>query len=266
MRSKLMIMSAAALLAGTMMAAGQGTPGKGMQGPAAGGGQENSAKPSGQAQDQQKGRAPGGSQIQGKTSVQCARDDSRNQTQRDVSKPSTNGQAPRGDEDRSQSQPQNQRDRDQDRAQDKTQRGRDADRTQGQNNRDQERTQGQSTRDKDAQGQNQPQKGDTQKGDTQRQGAADHQGGSNTTVNLTTEQRTKIRETVLAGSNAPRVSNVTFALNVGTVIPRTVKVVDVPEPLIEIHPEWRGFRYFVYNDEIIVVEPDSLRIVAVVIV
>jgi hypothetical protein len=265
MRSKLMIVSAAALLAGTMLAAGQTTPGKGMQGPAAGGGQENAqtngAKPSGQGQDLQKGRAQGGPQVQGKS-----RNDARDQTQRDVSKPTTNGQAPRGDEDRSQSQPQNQRDRDQDRAQDKTERGRDTDRTQGQSNRDQERTQGQSTRDKDAQGQNQPQKGDAQKSDTQRQGETEHQGGSNTTVNLTTEQRTKIRETVLTGSNAPRVSNVTFAVNVGTVIPRTVRVVEVPEPLIEIHPEWRGFRYFVYNDEIIVVEPDSLRIVAVVIV
>jgi hypothetical protein len=237
MKSKLMIMSAAALLAGTMMAAGQTTPGKGMQGPAAGG-QETGRTP-----DMQKGRAQGSPQTQGK---------SRNET-RDVSKPTTNGQAPRGDEDRSQSQPQNQRDR-ADKTPDKTQRG------------DQEHTQGQSTRDKDAQGQTQPQKGDTQKSDTQRQGETEHKAGDNTTVNLTTEQRTKIRETVLTGSNAPRVSNVTFAVNVGTVVPRTVKVVEVPEPLIEIHPEWRGFRYFVYNDEIIVVEPDSFRIVAVVIV
>ena len=258
MKSKLMIMSAAALLAGTMLAAGQGTPGKGMQGPAAGGSQENSAKPSGKAQDSQKGRTPSVSQTQGKTSGQGVRGDSRNQTQRDVSKPTTNGQAPRGDEDRSQSQPQNQRNRDQDHAQDKTQRGRDADHTQGQSNRDQERTQGQS----------QPQKGDTQKGDTQHQGETEHPGGSNTTVNLTTEQRTKIRETVLAGSNAPRVSNVTFAVNVGTVVPRTVRVVEVPEPLIEIHPEWRGFTpaTSTAGRVVIVVEPDSLRIVAVVVV
>ena len=31
-----------------------------------------------------------------------------------------------------------------------------------------------------------------------------------------------------------------------------------------MHPEWRGFMYFVYNDEIIIVEPGSLKIVAVV--
>ena len=84
-------------------------------------------------------------------------------------------------------------------------------------------------------------------------------------MNFTTEQRTKIRETVLTG-NAPRVANVNFAINVGTVVPRTVRVVEVPETLIEIHPAWRGFQYFVYNDEIIIVEPGSLKIVAVVTV
>jgi hypothetical protein len=43
-------------------------------------------------------------------------------------------------------------------------------------------------------------------------------------------------------------------------------VVAVPEVLVEVHPEWRGFRYFVYNDEIIIVEPDTLKIVAIVAV
>ncbi len=34
--------------------------------------------------------------------------------------------------------------------------------------------------------------------------------------------------------------------------------------IIEIEPPWRGYMYFVYNDEIIVVEPGTLRIVAVI--
>jgi hypothetical protein len=83
-------------------------------------------------------------------------------------------------------------------------------------------------------------------------------------VTLTTEQRTKIRETVLRGSNAPRVSSANFTVKEGTVVPRTVRMVDVPETLIEIHPAWRGFKYFVYNEEIIVVDARSLEIVAVV--
>jgi hypothetical protein len=78
---------------------------------------------------------------------------------------------------------------------------------------------------------------------------------------LTAEQKTKIRTTVI--SRAPKVGNVNFSVNVGTVVPRSVSVVAVPPTLIEIYPEWRGYMYFVVGDEIIIVEPRTLRIVAV---
>ncbi|WP_253706255.1 DUF1236 domain-containing protein [Bradyrhizobium sp. WD16] len=87
-------------------------------------------------------------------------------------------------------------------------------------------------------------------------------GATGSSINLTPDQRTKIRQTVLT-SSAPRVANVNFSIHVGTVILRTVHVVEVPSTLIEIHPDWRGYRYFVVHDQIIIVEPDSLRIVAV---
>jgi hypothetical protein len=82
-------------------------------------------------------------------------------------------------------------------------------------------------------------------------------------VTLNAEQKTKIRSTVLT-SSAPRVTNVNFSISVGTVVPRTVKLVAVPAPLIEIHPAWRGYMYFVHSDEIIIVEPSTLKIVAVI--
>lgn len=84
---------------------------------------------------------------------------------------------------------------------------------------------------------------------------------SSSETRMTTEQRTQIREKVI--STGPKVTNVNFSLNVGTVVPRTVRVVDVPPVIIDIHPEWRGYRYFVVNDQVIIVERDSLRIVAV---
>lgn len=82
-------------------------------------------------------------------------------------------------------------------------------------------------------------------------------------MSLTVEQRTKVRETVLVGGNAPRVTNINFSINVGTAVPRSVRVVAVPEVIVEIHPAWRGFLYFVYEDEIIIVDPSTYRIVAV---
>ncbi len=83
---------------------------------------------------------------------------------------------------------------------------------------------------------------------------------SSSATQLTTEQRTEVREKVLA--NAPRDNNVTFSVNIGTVVPRTVHVATVPETLIRIHPEWRGHRFFVVRDEIIIVDND-FRIIAV---
>jgi hypothetical protein len=49
-------------------------------------------------------------------------------------------------------------------------------------------------------------------------------------------------------------------------VPRTVKFVAVPPTLVEIHPQWRGYRYFIVDEEIIIVEPSSFRIVAVLAV
>jgi hypothetical protein len=79
---------------------------------------------------------------------------------------------------------------------------------------------------------------------------------------LTVEQKTKVRETVLRGGSAPRVTSVNFNISVGTVVPTTVRVVEVPAVLIEYYPDWRGYLYFVYNDEIIIVDRNH-RIIAV---
>jgi hypothetical protein len=84
-------------------------------------------------------------------------------------------------------------------------------------------------------------------------------------VTLTTEQRTKIRQTVLAGGNVPRAANVKFSVSVGTVVPTSVHVVEVPSVIVEIHPQWRGFWYFVVGDEIIIVDRNH-KIVAILVV
>jgi hypothetical protein len=59
------------------------------------------------------------------------------------------------------------------------------------------------------------------------------------------------------------VSNVNFSISVGTVVPRTVKLVALPQEVVVIHPAWRGFLFFIVDDQIVIVEPGSLRIVAI---
>ena len=115
-------------------------------------------------------------------------------------------------------------------------------------------------------GQGEGQKGQT--GQTGQTGQSKQQTGQGQTstgsASLNTEQRTRIRETVLRGGNVNRVSNVNFNISVGTVVPRSVHLVAVPSTIVEVHPAWRGFLYFVVNDEIVIVEPGTLRIVAVI--
>jgi peptidoglycan hydrolase-like protein with peptidoglycan-binding domain len=94
-----------------------------------------------------------------------------------------------------------------------------------------------------------------------RAGAA--QGEARGRVTLNTQQRTRIRQTVLAGRNVPRVDRVNFSLSVGVAVPSHIHLVAVPPALIEIHPAWRGHMYFVVDDDIVIVD-DSRRIVSVV--
>jgi hypothetical protein len=93
------------------------------------------------------------------------------------------------------------------------------------------------------------------------QGAAGSR--SNTTINLTPEKRTRIHEVIVKERNAPRVSSPEFNVSVGTRVPRTVRFAALPRTIVEIEPEWRGFEYFMVADQIIIVDPKTMEIVAV---
>ena len=86
-----------------------------------------------------------------------------------------------------------------------------------------------------------------------------------TNVLLSAEQRAQIRKAIIEARNDWRVSSVDFDLAVGSVVPRgPVQVVPVPDVLVQIKPEWRGLLYFVYDSEIVIVDPGDMRIVAIV--
>jgi hypothetical protein len=250
MRSKLLI-STAALLAGIGMATAQQMPqggGAGQQGPAAtergsgAGGQAQPSQRGGQAQ-QDKGKAQQGAQDReprgqkDRTTGQGAQGQDKSKAQQGAQDREPGGQR---DKDRTTGQGQGQRD------------------MQGQ--REGQRDQGQREGQRDMQNQGQRKDQGQQSGQREQGQQGQAAGGSKT---LTAEQRTRVRETVISGGNAPRVTNVNFALNVGTVVPRSVKVVAVPTVLVEIYPEWRGYLYFVVGDQIVIVDRDY-RIIAVI--
>jgi len=244
MKTKLLMMTTAALLASALTAAGQITQP----------GQERDR--GAQTERAQPGKSEPGRNAQ---SNQGARDQNRPaQGTAQGKSPVTSGQAP--DQQRQGQSQQQQRTqgqaapREQERQQGQNQQ-RPQDRQQGQAQQ-RERTQGQAPRDQERQGQTQ------ERGNVQ-QGAREGERGGNASVSLTTEQRTRIRDTVLKERDAPRVGHVDFSIREGTVIPRTVHVVEIPRVILDIHPQWRGYKYFIVNDELVIVEPDTLRIVAV---
>jgi hypothetical protein len=91
------------------------------------------------------------------------------------------------------------------------------------------------------------------------QGAASAHGAAN----LTSGQRTRLHE-IFAGARGPRLGNADFDLAVGHRVPRSVHFVPVPETVYEIEPAWRGYDYFEVADEIVIVDPVTLEIIAVI--
>jgi len=87
--------------------------------------------------------------------------------------------------------------------------------------------------------------------------------GARTPGGFSTEQREKIRTTILHEGVRPE-TNVNFNMAVGTMIPRTVMLYALPAEIIVMEPAWRGYEFFLVTDEIVIVEPGTLRIVAVV--
>lgn len=91
-------------------------------------------------------------------------------------------------------------------------------------------------------------------------GATTGQAGAG--AKLSTEQRTTIRTSITKQSVKP-VTNINFSISVGTRVPRTVTFHPLPAEVITIYPDWRGYEFFLVNDEIVVVNPRTLEIVAV---
>jgi hypothetical protein len=80
---------------------------------------------------------------------------------------------------------------------------------------------------------------------------------------LSTEQRTKIT-TVIRNEHVAPITNVNFNVAVGTRIPHDVAFHPLPADVVTIYPEWRGYNFVLVRDEIVVIDPQTFEIVAVI--
>jgi len=84
----------------------------------------------------------------------------------------------------------------------------------------------------------------------------------NASVELNAQQRERLREIVAARRDIPRVSNLAD-VRVNAVIPRSVRLAAIPDEVVRIYPRFRRHQAFIYRNEIVVVDPLTSRIVAV---
>jgi Protein of unknown function (DUF1236) len=79
---------------------------------------------------------------------------------------------------------------------------------------------------------------------------------------LSGEQRTRIT-TVIRDQHVAPITDVNFSISVGTRVPRDVSFHPLPAEIVTIYPDWRGYEFILVRDQIIVVDPRSFEIVAV---
>lgn len=87
-------------------------------------------------------------------------------------------------------------------------------------------------------------------------------GNVNASVNINDQQRTRISQSV-SHLNVQPLTSVNFSVSVGTVVPRDVRLQPLPAEVVEVAPQYRGYDFVVVKDEIVIVEPSSYKIVAV---
>ena len=101
-------------------------------------------------------------------------------------------------------------------------------------------------------------------GSQQRDQAASKDGGRDgARVNLSQDQRTQVRER-LSSHREARVTNVNFSINIGTSIPRNFRVHVIPADIVAIVPQYRGYRYFIVEERVVIVHPARYEIVEVI--
>ena len=87
------------------------------------------------------------------------------------------------------------------------------------------------------------------------------QGAAASSGKLTTEQRTKITTVFRQHKVTPAHLNV--SVSVGTRVPESVHFYPLPREVVVIYPEWRGYDYIMVGDQIVVINPRSHEIVAI---
>jgi hypothetical protein len=87
------------------------------------------------------------------------------------------------------------------------------------------------------------------------------QGAAAGSAKLSTEQRTKITSVIKQHKVEP--TKLSVSVSVGARVPASVHLYPLPVEVVEVYPAWRGFEYILVGDQIVVINPRTHEIVAV---
>lgn len=80
--------------------------------------------------------------------------------------------------------------------------------------------------------------------------------------NISTEKQVRISQTLTRERLAPPQRNLNIAIRIGEPVPRHVRFHRLPREIVSIEPEYRDYEYFTTDDDIVIVEPRTKRIVS----
>jgi hypothetical protein len=257
MMNRLMItVATAALIGGTGFANAQGT-GMGREGPSAG-----------SAAQQSQGAAP--STERGNSAAPANRDatESTGPSGMKKSTQSEEKMQPQGGKNQRAQQDMKSGPRDEKSAQDNNTKGEKSKSMSSQNDKG---AAGKDMKAEGREGQNGDMKGEGRNGNlnAETKGTADSKattttGQAGAGAKLSSEQRTKITS-VIRNQRVESLNTVDFNISIGTRVPRErVHLYPLPEEVVIIYPEWRGYEFIRVRDQILVVDPRTLEIVDVI--
>jgi Protein of unknown function (DUF1236) len=105
--------------------------------------------------------------------------------------------------------------------------------------------------------------GSSKSSESTSQRSTNGQGAAAGTAKLSSTQRTKI--TAIIKKQHVQPAHINVAVRVGVRVPERVHFYPVPVEVVAIYPEWRGYDYILVGDQIVIIDPDSHLVVAILV-
>lgn len=101
-------------------------------------------------------------------------------------------------------------------------------------------------------------------GTSGKSGSVDKSQGKNI-AEIPQEKKSQVRSAFSKHRVEPA-KGLNISVNVGVAVPRSVRLYSVPQDIIVIYPAYSSYRYFVIDDRICIVDPDTYEIVEVIVI